>query len=110
MLLQINGINWLIRFVNPHHVMLRRRGGDFSVGCCNNDTKTIYLNSELTGDFLKKVLAHELTHAALFSYNILLPIEIEENVAEIVATYGEDIILLTNQIYNDMKKDRYQFY
>lgn len=107
---RINNIDWNIKFVNPHNPVLMRDNGDFSVGCCNNYDKTIYLSDELNGFFLKKVLSHELTHAAMFSYNISLPIMIEEHVADIVATYGKDILSLADLIYQDIKKDRYQFY
>ena len=108
--LRINDINWSIKFVRPNHFTLQRNDGSFSVGCCNNDTKTIYLNNNLKGVFLKKVLAHEITHAAMFSYNIYLPLDLEEYVADIIATYGEDIIILTNLIFKEIEKDRYQFY
>lgn len=96
--------------VEPYHYMLRRPRGDYSVGCCSNDDKTIYLSRQLSGAFLKKVLAHELSHAALFSYNVVLPLSLEEQVADIIATYGQEIISLTDFLYDDIEKDRYQFY
>jgi hypothetical protein len=34
------------------------------------------------------VLSHELTHAAMFSYNIDLSYEQEELFADLIATYG----------------------
>lgn len=37
---------------------------------------------------MKKVLSHEITHAAMFSYNISLSMEQEELLADLVATYG----------------------
>jgi len=37
---------------------------------------------------MKKVLCHELTHAAMFSYGIELSIEQEELLADLIATYG----------------------
>lgn len=37
---------------------------------------------------LKKILCHEITHAAMFSYNVDLSIEQEELVADLIATYG----------------------
>ena len=107
---QINGIKWDIKMVEPYHYMLRRPQGDYSVGCCNNDDKTIYLSRQLNGTFLKKVLAHELSHAALFSYSVVLPLSLEEQVADIIAIYGQEIISLTDFLYDDIEKDRYQFY
>jgi len=37
---------------------------------------------------MKKVLSHELTHAAMFSYNIEMSHDQEELFADLVATYG----------------------
>lgn len=41
---------------------------------------------------IEKVLCHELTHAAMFSYNINLTADQEELVADVIATYGTEII------------------
>lgn len=54
---------------------------------------------------MKKVLCHELTHAAMFSYGIELSIEQEELLADLIATYGQEIINMTNSIFNRLKKD-----
>ena len=89
--------------------MLIRNNGEYSVGCCNSFDKTIYLSNNLKGDFLKKVLTHEISHAALFSYHVFLPLDLEEEVADLIATYGHEITNLSNKIYEDIKKDRYQF-
>ena len=48
----------------------------------------IYINGELSPLMMKKVLCHELTHAAMFSYGIELSIEQEELLADLIATYG----------------------
>ena len=50
--------------------------------------KTIYLCEDLEYNLMKKVLSHELTHAAMFSYNVELNLEQEELFADLVATYG----------------------
>lgn len=75
-----------------------------SVGACDDASKTIYLNGNLRGDFLKKVLCHELTHAAMFSYNVELSLEQEELLAELIATYGEEIIEMTNVLFYKLKE------
>jgi hypothetical protein len=72
--------------------MLQRPNGEYSVGCCNNFDKTIYLSHDLYGAFLKKVLTHEISHAAIYSYNVVLPLMIEEEVADLIATHGQEII------------------
>lgn len=45
-----------------------------------------------------KVLCHELTHAVMFSYNVELLPQQEELFADLLATYGLEIITLTNYI------------
>ena len=95
----INGIYWKISFVTPNFPLLRRPNGDFSIGACDNLTRTIYLNQTLYGALLKKVLCHELTHAAMFSYGVNLSIEQQELIADLISTYGEEIVYTTNKIF-----------
>ena len=100
----INGIYWKLAFVSPDFPLLQRMSGDFTVGACDNLTRTIYINETLTGDFLRKVLCHEITHAAMFSYNVDLSLEQEEILADIISTYGEEIIYITNKVFNKLRK------
>lgn len=53
---------------------------------------------------LKKVLCHELTHAAMFSYNVELSYEQEELLADLLATYGEEIIDITDSLFDRLKE------
>lgn len=76
--------------------------GEYSIGACDNLTRTIYINETLSGDLLKKVLCHEITHAAMFSYNVSLTIEQEEIIADIISTYGEQIVYITNKVFNKL--------
>ena len=89
---------------SANHPMLIRNDGSLSVGACDDTSKTIYLNENLHGDFLKKVLCHELTHAAMFSYNVYLSLEQEELLAELICTYGEEIITITNTLFYKLKE------
>jgi hypothetical protein len=68
----INNIYWKIAFVEPNYPLLMRKDGRYSIGACDNLTRTIYINDTLKGNILKKVLCHEITHAAMFSYNVIL--------------------------------------
>ena len=68
----INNIYWKIAFVEPNYPLLMRKDGRYSIGACDNLTRTIYINNTLKGNILKKVLCHEITHAAMFSYNVIL--------------------------------------
>ena len=63
-----------------------------------NNTKFIYINNTLHGKKLKRVLCHEITHAAMFSYKVKLTLEQEEFIADLIATHGQEIIDITNKI------------
>ena len=43
----------------------------------------------------------------MFSYDVTLSYEQEEMVADLIATYGEEIIKITNQIFNKIKGTYY---
>ena len=49
---------------------------------------------------MRKVLCHELTHAAMFSYNVDLDYWTEELVADLIATYGEQIAGETDRMFD----------
>ena len=89
--------------VSPDHPQLMRSDGTYSIGACNDALKTVYINEELNDFYIKKVLCHELTHAAMFSYNVDLSLEQEEIVADLIATYGQEIILQTNSMFNRIR-------
>ena len=100
----INGDKWEIHLVSPYHYQLQRSDGSYTLGACDNNLKTIYINDEISKEYAKKVLCHELTHAAMFSYGIVLTIEQEELLADLVATYGQEIICMTNTIFKRIKE------
>ena len=99
----INNVYWKLAFVAPHFPLLQRSNGEFTIGACDNLTRTIYINELLQGDLLKKVLCHEIVHAAMFSYNVDLTIEQEQLIADLISTYGEEIIYITNKIFNKLR-------
>ncbi len=95
----INGIEWRVKLVHPLDEVLIRDDGTRTLGMCDRYTKTIYLASNLKGSMLKKVVCHEIVHAAMFSYNVYLSLEQEEVIADIIATYGDEIINITNKVF-----------
>ena len=99
----INGDYWRILLVSVNHPAMFRSDGSATIGCCDDKDKTIYIREDLTRKKFKKVLCHELTHAAMFSYGIDMDIQQEEMVAELIATYGQEIIDMTNSIFCEMK-------
>lgn len=100
----INDDSWRIVFTSPTHPALMRSDGNFTIGSCDNIKKTIYISENLKPEQMKRVLCHEIAHAAMFSYNVELSIEQEELLADLMATYGQEIISTTNKIFNRLKE------
>lgn len=96
---EINGETWFVKFIDPNDLTFQMESGEYTVGVCDDNTKTIYLASHLNGPMLKKVLCHEIVHAAMFSYDVFLDKQQEEILAEIIATYGEEIIEIANDMF-----------
>lgn len=105
-MININGEEWKVLLVAPSHPALRRSDGYSTLGCCDDILKIIFINDEIDESKIKKVLCHELTHAAMFSYNVDLSYKQEEIVANIIATYGQEIIETTNYIFLRLKEKR----
>ena len=105
-MIDINGELWKVLLVRPGHPCLMRSNGLSSLGACDDVTKTIYINQEIDIDMIKKVLCHELTHAAMFSYNVDLTLEQEELFADLLATYGHEIVYKTNILFKRVKEKR----
>ena len=104
----INGIMWQVRIVPPTYPALLLSSGNFTLGCCDNDLLTIYIADGLDESKFRKVLCHEITHAAMFSYQVILTLDQEELLADIFATYGNEIVAVTNKKNKKIKnRDRY---
>lgn len=102
----INGEEWRVKFVSPFHPAMFRTDRSQTIGSCDDETKTIYINIELDNSMLKKVLCHEVVHAAMFSYNVSISLAEEELLADLFATYGQEIIDITNRIFLRLKEKR----
>lgn len=102
----INGEDWGVLLVSPYHPKLVRSNGSNTIGSCDDITKTIYISNNLNDFYLRKVLCHEITHAAMFSYDVSLSLEQEELLADLVATYGQEIVHITNLMFKRIKENR----
>ena len=98
--LKINGENWTICFCSPFDSALETSRGIYTIGVCDDNLKTIFIAKGLSRERMRKVLCHELTHAAMFSYNVVLDVQTEEIVADIMATYGEQIAGETERMFD----------
>ena len=101
---EINGIEWNIAWVNAYSSDLRRSDGSYTVGMTDWHRKSVYLAKGLKGAFLRKVMAHELVHCFCFSYDVHIPIQQEEFMADWVSLYGEDLIYLLDDLMQTIKK------
>lgn len=99
----INGVSWWVQLVPATHSKLRIAFGEYALGACDSSTRTIYIRHSLNDRRMKKVLCHEIAHAAMFSYGVELSQYEEEVVADILANYGFEIITITDKIFNFIK-------
>ena len=105
-MININGEEWRIAMVSPLDPVLQRSDKSYTIGVCDDIAKTIFINRELNQEYIERVLCHELTHAAMFSYNIELTIEQEEILADLIATYGQEIVHITNLVFKRIIEKR----
>lgn len=111
MVFEMNGLRWNVIDVSPESEMLIDRNGYRTVATTDPKTRTIYLAGNLEGNFKKRVIAHEMGHAACFSYNLIKDIhkccypwkrmEMEEWICNFVADYGEMIFQITYKVIGD---------
>lgn len=102
MTLNINGVEWKLVFVPALSNLLTRSDGSRTVGMTDGNTHAIYISEDISGKFLKKVITHELCHANMISRDIYMSIWDEEILCDVIASYGEDILDLTRDIYNNL--------
>ena len=55
----------------------------------------------------KYIVTHEITYAAMFSYDVTITAEQEELLADLIATYGSEITYITNEIFRKLKWESY---
>lgn len=103
---KINGIKWNIEFVPVTSPFLTRSDGSQSVGVTDANTSTVYLSNRLKGAFLRRVTAHELCHCFCFSYDIHMPIEQEEYMADWISLYGSDLVYLLDDILSATNNEK----
>lgn len=104
----MNGTYWRVLFVLSNSPYLIDRTGESKLATTDPKTRCVYLNSDLEGELLNKVLVHEIGHCVIFSYGLLDVIhemvkpeywmEAEEWVCNFVADYGVTIFSATQDI------------
>lgn len=104
----MNGYFWNVQFVEANSPMLMDRTGKRAFATTDPRSHKVYLSNVLHGDFLMKVLIHELGHCALVSYDLLDDIhrmvkpeywiEAEEWACNLLADYGFKIFSIAFDI------------
>lgn len=79
----INGDVWNIFYVDEIHLM------PGVLGACDKRRKTIYIKRNLEASTARKILYHEILHAFLYSYNIDIPDDKEEILANNIEIINE---------------------
>lgn len=94
----INGIEWDMIFVNPNSDKLRRSDDSMTHAVTDWNDRAVYVSTLPSGAFLRKIVCHELCHCFCFSFDIHMPIEQEEYLADWISRYGEDLIYLLDDL------------
>lgn len=104
MKVDINGIKYEIKEVEPTHSMLIV-GDRRCAGTTHYHHQEIYLSSELMPDTKCSTLRHELTHAFLAETQIESRDKFnEEMLCEFVAMYGKKICDIADKYFAEGKK------
>lgn len=110
MRIHINHLLWEIKIVPTTDPELRV-DGEMCRGTTWYGKQQIYLAEELNGNTAMRVIIHELTHAYLYSTQMRIPENFnEEEVCEFVACWATDIISMADEVYLGLYcPDEYEF-
>lgn len=62
---------WRIQYVDYNDPILVDRTGKATVAVTDLETMTVYISNQISGEFLTKVLIHEIGHCIIFSFHLL---------------------------------------
>ncbi len=109
----MNGYTWQIKFVKPNDARLVDRTRILRVATTDPNAFCIYLSETLEGDFLFRVLVHELAHSTMFSFHMIEKIhevvypeywiEAEEWICNFIADYGLQMFRIAYSIVGNYK-------
>ena len=107
----MNGYLWKVFFVDPSSDLLMDRTGHLCAATTDPVTYCVYVSNALKGDFLNRVLVHELGHCVMISYGLLDDIhrmvkrtywiEAEEWMCNFIADYGLKIFSIAYSLVGD---------
>lgn len=104
----INNSIWRVVTVPTDSAYLWDRTGNLTVATTDPKEHCIFVSEAIYGDFLLRVLIHEMTHVVLWEYEIInkihmycLPefrIPMEEEICNILADYGRMVYEISYRI------------
>ena len=107
----MNGDWWSVRWAEPEDPILVDRTNTLTVAVTDPAAMTIYLSNKLRGEFLTRVVLHELSHSMMYSYHYLDEIhryckkrywiEMEELIANLIADRAFEIYQRAYDITGD---------
>ncbi len=107
----MNGYLWRVKFVDPDSPKLVDRTRNLTVATTDPNEFCVYLSKDLKGDFLIRVLIHELAHCTMISFHLIDDIhrtvyreywmEAEEWVCNFIADYGMQMFKIAYSIVGD---------
>lgn len=90
--MEINNLEWEVIEIVKGDERLKDKEGKDCYGVCEFYENKIYLDKGLCENLKMKVLAHELTHAYIYSHLLTTPEQYsEEELCEFVSCYGKGI-------------------
>lgn len=109
----MNEILWHFMLVRSDSNVLYDRTGNRRVATTDPDTRCIYISSNLDPDLRKRVILHELAHAAMVSYGLIpqvrdftypeAEIRAEEWICNFLADYGSEIFEIAASLYSSWR-------
>lgn len=107
----MNGDWWSVRWTDPTDPILVDRTNVLTCAVTDPETMTIYLSNKLRGEFLTRVVLHELSHAMMISYGYLEQIhryckkrhwvDMEELIANLITNQAKEIFQRAYDIVGD---------
>lgn len=104
----MHGYSWCVRFVPANSSELKDRSNKLRMATTDPSNYTICISANIPQDLLPKVLIHEMTHAVLFSYDLLPDIhrmvkkrywvEAEEWVCNLMSDYAAKILCEASRV------------
>ena len=111
----MNGYLWHVEMVDPYDFSLVDRTDSLRVATTDPRQGCVFLSDELYGDFLRRVLIHELGHCTIFSYHLIRDIhqmvkpeywiDVEEWICNFIADYGLQIFEIASYVLQEQLFD-----